>query len=52
MRLRIFMAKTFDRIADPAENEPILRDLFEIRHLLYQLTENKSRLRFIQNGLR
>ena len=41
-RMKTFMLKTFDKIADPRPNkDPVFRDLIEIKHMLYQLTENK-----------
>ena len=51
MRLRDLLVKTVDRIVDPSKNEPIMRELFQIKHLFCQIPADNACLRFIQEGL-
>ena len=50
-RLRELMVKTVDRIVDPNSDEPIIRELFQIKHLFCKIPDDKASLEFIQKGL-
>ena len=45
------MVKTVDRIVDPNSDEPIIRELFQIKHLFCQIPADNASLAFIQEGL-
>jgi len=46
------MIKTFDRIIDPYQSEPINRELFEIKHFLYKIPDHKSYIEYIKKGFK
>ena len=50
-RLRELMVKTVDKIVNPGSNEPIIRELFQIKHLFSKIPDDKASLEFIQKGL-
>ena len=42
------MVKTVERIVDPNDVNPKMKDLFKVKDFLYKIPENKNYLEFIQ----
>ena len=45
------MVKTVDRIVDPNQSDPIIRELFLIKDLFSKIPDDQASLKFIQEGL-
>ena len=51
VKLRELMVKTVDRIVDPNNSDPIIRELFLIKHLFSKIPDDRASLKFLQHGL-
>ena len=45
------MVKTVDRIVDPEKSDPIINELFQIKHFFCKIPNDGASLKFIQEGL-
>jgi len=50
MRLKNFVVKTFDRIADPYQTSKISPDLFEVKNFFSKIPNGKSYLKILKDG--
>ena len=47
VKLRDFLVKTIDRIVDPSQKEPIIKNLFQIKHFFCKIPADNASLGFI-----
>ena len=50
VRLKLFLIKTFDRIADPDAKGQITNEFFQVKDFLYKIPNDDETLKFISEG--